>query len=162
MLKDKTGGRRMENLQVKKVLLEEALRKKSMENMFTIVEKDNLVLFRSFQDIYANNCLTAIILSESAYTMINIFFGKLTLEDKREEVLKLINDLNISYTANKFVLSQSNELILQVPYISLVDDFNGEIVIDLLRELLIILVKKEYIKFQDILGDSMMMDFKNN
>lgn len=152
----------MENLQVKKVLLEEALRKKSMENMFTIVEKDNLVLFRSFQDIYANNCLTAIILSKSAYTMINIFFGKLTLEDKREEVLKLINDLNISYTANKFVLSQSNELILQVPYISLVDDFNGEIVIDLLRELLIILVKKEYIKFQDILGDSMMMDFKNN
>ena len=42
------------------------------------------------------------------------------------------------------------------------DDFNGEIVIDLLRELLIILVKKEYIKFQDILGDSMMMDFTNN
>ena len=117
---------------------------------------------RSFQDIYANNCLTAIILSESAYTMINIFFGKLTLEDKREEVLKLINDLNISYTANKFVLSQSNELILQVPYISLANDFNGEIVIDLLRELLIILVKKEYIKFQDILGDSMMMGFKNN
>ena len=152
----------MENLQVKKVLLEEALRKKSMENMFTIVEKDNLVLFRTFQDIYANNCLTAIILSESAYTMINIFFGKLVLEDKRDEVLKLINNLNTTYTANKFVLSQSDELILQVPYISLPDDFNGEIVIDLLRELLIILVKKEYIKFQDILGDSMMMDFKNN
>lgn len=149
----------MESLQVKKVLLEEALRKKSMENMFTIVEKDNLVLFRSFQDIYANNCLTAIILSESAYTMINIFFGKLTLEDKREEVLELINNLNITYTANKFVLSQSDELILQAPYISLVGDFNGEIIIDLLRELLIILVKKEYIRFQDILGDSMMMDF---
>lgn len=152
----------MENLQVKKVLLEEALKKKSMENMFTIVEKDNLVLFRSFQDIYANNCLTAIILSESAYTVINIFFGKLVLEDKRKEVIELINNLNTIYTANKFVLSQSNELILQVTYISLVDDFNGEIVIDLLRELLIILVKKEYIKFQDILGDSMMMDFKNS
>lgn len=152
----------MENLQVKKVLLEEALRRKSMENMFTIVEKDNLVLFRSFQDIYTNNCLTAIILSESAYTMINIFFGKLALEDKRDEVLNLINSLNTAYTANKFVLSQSNELILQVPYISLTDDFNGEVVIDLLRELLIILVKKEYIKFQGILGDSMMMDFLNS
>ena len=152
----------MESLQVKKVLLEEALVKKSMENMFTIVEKDNLVLFRSFQDIYANNCLTAIILSESAYTMINIFFGKLELEDKRNEVLDLINDLNRTYSANKFVLSKSDELILQVPYISLSDDFNGEIVIDLLRELLIILVKKEYIKFQEILGDSMMMDFSNS
>ena len=152
----------MESLQVKKVLLEEALVKKSMENMFTVVEKDNLVLFRSFQDIYANNCLTAIILSESAYTMINIFFGKLELEDKRNEVLDLINDLNRTYSANKFVLSNSDELILQVPYISLSDDFNGEIVIDLLRELLIILVKKEYIKFQEILGDSMMMDFSNS
>ncbi|MCC3869884.1 hypothetical protein [Terrisporobacter mayombei] len=152
----------MENLQVKKVLLEEALRKKSMENMFTIVEKDNLVLFRSFQEIYTNNCLTAIILSESAYTMINIFFGKLALEDKRDEVLNLINSLNTTYTANKFVLSQSNELIFQVPYISLTDDFNGEVVIDLLRELLIILVKKEYIKFQGILGDSMVMDLVNN
>lgn len=130
--------------------------------MFTIVEKDNLVLFRAFQDIYANNCLTAIILSESAYTMINIFFGKVVLEDKREEVLNLINSLNTDYTANKFVISKSNELILQVPYISLADDFSGEVVIDLLRELLIILVKKEYIKFQDILGDSMMMDFVNN
>lgn len=151
----------MKTLQVKKVLLEESLRKKSMENMFTVVEKNDLVLFKSFQDIYANNCLTAIILSESAYTMINIFFGKLSSEDKREEVLKLINNLNTTYTANKFVLSQSDELILQVPYISLAEDFNGEIVIDLLRELLIILVKKEYIKFQDILGDSMMMDFNN-
>lgn len=152
----------MNNLQVKKVLLEEALRKKSMENMFTVVEKDNLILFRSFQDIYANNCLTAIIMSESAYTMINIFFGKLELEDKREEVLALINNLNRTYPANKFILSESDELILQVPYVSLVEEFNGEVVIDLLRELLIILVKKEYIKFQDILGDSMMMDFKNN
>ncbi|WP_455540080.1 hypothetical protein [Terrisporobacter sp.] len=149
----------MENLQVKKILLEEALTKKSMEKMFTIVESDELVLFRSFQDIYANNCLTAIILSESAYTMINIFFGKLSLEDKRDEVLKLINKLNTTYSANKFIISDSDELILQVPYISLSNDFNGEIVIDLLRELLIILIKKEYIKFQDILGDSMMMDF---
>ncbi len=152
----------MNNLQVKKVLLEESLRKKSMENMFTIVEKDNLVLFRSFQDIYANNCLTAIIISESAYTMINIFFGKLGLEDKKDEVLSLINELNRTYSASKFVLSKSNELILQVPYVSLIQDFNGEVVIDLLRELLIILVKKEYVKFHDILGDGMMMDFEDN
>ena len=151
----------MESLQVKKVLLEEALVKKSMENMFTVVEKANLVFFRSFHDIYANNCLTAIILSESAYTMINIFFGKLALEEKRAEVLALINKLNTTYSANKFILSDSNELILQVPYIALSNDFNGEIVIDLLRELLTILIKKEYIKFQEILGDSMMMDFND-
>lgn len=150
----------MKELQVKKVLLEEALRKKAMENMFTVVEKNNLVLFRSFQDIYTNKCLTAIILSDSAYTTINVFFGKLSKEEKRNEVLELINKLNTTYSANKFVLSQSNELILQVPYVGLSKDFDGEIVIDLLRELLFILIKKEYIKFQEILGESMAMEIK--
>ena len=139
----------MKNLQAKKTLLEEALRKKSMEDMFTVVEEDNLVLFRTFQDIYANNCLSAIMISESAYTMINIFFGKLGMEEKRSEVLELINDLNRTYSVNKFVLSENDELIFQVPYISLLEDFNGDIVINLLRDLLVILVKKEYIKFQE-------------
>lgn len=150
----------MKELQVKKILLEEALRKKAMENMFTVVEKNNLVLFRSFQDIYQNKCLTAIILSDSAYTTINIFFGKLSKEEKRNEVIELINKLNTTYSANKFVLSQSNELILQVSYIGLSKDFDGAIVIDLLRELLFILIKKEYIKFQEILGESMVMEIK--
>ncbi len=151
----------MNELQVKKNLLEEALKKKSMDDKFTIVENNNLVLFRSFQDIYGSTCLAAIILSNSAYTMINIFFGKLESEEKRNQILELINNLNTTYSANKFILSESDELVLQVPYVSLAENFDGEIVIDLLRELLFILLKKEYIKFQEILGDSMMIDFRN-
>ena len=151
----------MNELQVKKNLLEEALKKKSMDDKFTIVENNNLVLFRSFQDIYGSTCLAAIILSNSAYTMINIFFGKLEVEEKRNQILELINNLNTTYSADKFILSESDELVLQVPYVSLAENFDGEIVIDLLRELLFILLKKEYIKFQEILGDSMMIDFRN-
>lgn len=132
-----------------------------MDDKFTIVENNNLVLFRSFQDIYGSTCLAAIILSNSAYTMINIFFGKLESEEKRNQILELINNLNTTYSANKFILSESDELVLQVPYVSLAENFDGEIVIDLLRELLFILLKKEYIKFQEILGDSMMIDFRN-
>ena len=135
----------MNELQVKKNLLEEALKKKSMDDKFTIVENNNLVLFRSFQDIYGSTCLAAIILSNSAYTMINIFFGKLESEEKRNQILELINNLNTTYSANKFILSESDELVLQVPYVSLAENFDGEIVIDLLRELLFILLKKEYI-----------------
>ncbi len=151
----------MNELQLKKNLLEEALKKKSMDDKFTIVENNNLVLFRSFQDIYGSTCLAAIILSNSAYTMINIFFGKLEVEEKRNQILELINNLNTTYSADKFILSESDELVLQVPYVSLAENFDGEIVIDLLRELLFILLKKEYIKFQEILGDSMMIDFRN-
>ena len=151
----------MNELQLKKNLLEEALKKKSMDDKFTIVENNNLVLFRSFQDIYGSTCLAAIILSNSAYTMINIFFGKLEVEEKRNQILELINNLNTTYSADKFILSDSDELVLQVPYVSLAENFDGEIVIDLLRELLFILLKKEYIKFQEILGDSMMIDFRN-
>ena len=145
----------MKNLQAKKTLLEEALRKKSMEDMFTVVEEDNLVLFRTFQDIYANNCLSAIMISESAYTMINIFFGKLGMEEKRSEVLELINDLNRTYSVNKFVLSENDELIFQVPYISLLEDFNGDIALVLLKTLYHMLTNNAYDKFEDILGESM-------
>ena len=79
----------MNELQVKKNLLEEALKKKSMDDKFTIVENNNLVLFRSFQDIYGSTCLAAIILSNSAYTMINIFFGKLEVGRKKKSNIRI-------------------------------------------------------------------------
>ena len=103
-----------------------------------------------------------IILDESAYTTITIFFGKVIDESKKDIIIKLINELNGLHNVEKFVLNRNDELLVQVPYVALSQDFNGDIVIDLLRDLLVILVKKEYIKFQDILGDSMMIDFENN
>ena len=64
-----------------------SIHQRIIENETMGIKNINLVLFRTFQDIYANNCLSAIMISESAYTMINIFFGKLGMEEKRSDQL---------------------------------------------------------------------------
>ena len=152
----------MDNLEVKKILIEESLRKSQMSQIFDVVSNDKMVFFRSLQQYKNNKLLLGIILDESAYTTITIFFGKVIDESKKDIIIKLINELNGLHNVEKFVLNRNDELLVQVPYVALSQDFNGDIVIDLLRDLLVILVKKEYIKFQDILGDSMMIDFENN
>ena len=152
----------MDNLEVKKILIEESLRKSQMSQIFDVVSNDKMVFLRSLQHYKNNKLLLGIILDESAYTTITIFFGKVIDESKKDIIIKLINELNGLHNVEKFVLNRNDELLVQVPYVALSQDFNGDIVIDLLRDLLVILVKKEYIKFQDILGDSMMIDFENN
>ena len=152
----------MDNLEVKKILIEESLRKSQMSQIFDVVSNDKMVFFRSLQQYKNNKLLLGIILDESAYTTITIFFGKVIDESRKDIIIKLINELNGLHNVEKFVLNRNDELLVQVPYVALSQDFNGDIVIDLLRDLLVILVKKEYIKFQDILGDSMMIDFENN
>ena len=59
------------------------------------------------------------------------------------------------HNVEKFVLNQKNELLVQVPYISLSSDFNGDIALDLLKALYSMLVRNAYDKFEEILGESM-------
>ena len=145
----------MADLEVKKILIEEALRKSQMSQVFDLVSNDQMAFFRSMQQHKNNKLLLGIILDESAYTTITIFFGKLTDDSKKDEIIKLINELNGMHNVEKFVLNQKNELLVQVPYISLSSDFNGDIALDLLKALYSMLVRNAYDKFEEILGESM-------
>ena len=145
----------MADLEVKKILIEEALRKSQMSQVFDLVSNDQMAFFRSMQQHKNNMLLLGIILDESAYTTVTIFFGKLTDDSKKDEIIKLINELNGMHNVEKFVLNQKNELLVQVPYISLSSDFNGDIALDLLKALYSMLVRNAYDKFEEILGESM-------
>lgn len=145
----------MENLEVKKILIEEALRKNQMTKVFDVVANDKMVFFRSLQEYKNNKLLLGIILDNSAYTTVTIFFGKLNDESKKDIIIKLINELNGIHNVEKFVLNRNGELLVQIPYIALSKDFNGEIVLDLLKTLYQMLINNAYDKFKDILGESM-------
>ena len=99
--------------------------------------------------------LLGIILDDSAYTTVTIFFGKLDDESKRDDIIKLVNELNGIHNVEKFVLNKNNELLVQLPYISLSQDFNGDVAIDLLRALYNVLINNAYSRFEEILGESM-------
>ena len=81
----------MADLEIKKILIEESLRKNQMSQIFDVVKNEKMVFFRS----------------------------------------------------------------LQLPYVSLSQDFNGDVAIDLLRTLYHMLVHNAYDKFEEILGESM-------
>lgn len=145
----------MADLEVKKILIEEALRKCGMSSAFDVVSNDKMVFFRSLQDYQKNKLLLGIIMDESAYTTITIFFGKLSDESKKDQVVSLINELNGIHNVEKFVLNKNDELLVQIPYIALSPDFNGDVAIDLLRALYGMLINNAYTRFEEILGDSM-------
>ena len=145
----------MADLEVKKILIEESLRKNQMSQVFDVVANDKMVFFRSLQEYQKNKLLLGIILDESAYTTITIFFGKLVDESKKDDIIKLVNELNGVHNVEKFVLNKNNELLVQVPYISLSEDFNGDVAIDLLIALYGMLTKNAYSRFEEILGESM-------
>ena len=125
----------MDNLEVKKILIEESLRKSQMSQIFDVVSNDKMVFFRSLQQYKNNKLLLGIILDESAYTTITIFFGKVIDESKKDMIIKLINELNGLHNVEKFVLNRNDELLVQVPYVALSQDFNGDIALDLLKTL---------------------------
>ena len=145
----------MDNLEVKKILIEESLRKSQMSQIFDVVSNYKMVFFRSLQQNKNNKLLLGIILDESAYTAITIFFGKVIDESKKDIIIKLINELNGLHNVEKFVLNRNDELLVQVPYVALSQDFNGDIALDLLKTLYHMLTNNAYDKFEDILGESM-------
>lgn len=145
----------MADLEIKKILLEDSIRKNQASELFDVVVTEKMVFFRSLQEYHGNKLLLGIILDESAYTTVTIFFGKVVDESKKDIIIKLINELNGVHNVEKFVLNRQNELIVQIPYVSLVNDFNGDVAIDLLKALFSILTKDAYLKFKDILGESM-------
>ncbi|MBU5336531.1 hypothetical protein KQI20_08775 [Intestinibacter bartlettii] len=145
----------MADLEIKKILIEESLRKNQMSQIFDVVSNEKMVFFRSLQAYKNNKFLLGIILDESAYTTITIFFGKVADESKKDIIIKLINELNGIHNVEKFVLNRNDELLVQIPYVSLSQDFNGDVAIDLLRTLYHMLVHNAYDKFEEILGESM-------
>lgn len=114
-----------------------------------------MVFFRSLQQHKNNKLLLGIILDESAYATITIFFGKVNDESKKDIIVKLINELNGLHNVEKFVLNRNDELLVQIPYVALSQDFNGDIALDLLRTLYHMLTNSAYDKFEDILGENM-------
>ena len=141
----------MGELQKKKQLVQEEMKKVGIDKMFNVIDKNEVVLFRGFQEIKDNKCLIGILLDESIYTNVTIFFGKLKDESERKIILELVNELNLAYKANEFLLNENNELLVKTPYIAMAKDFNAEVLILLVKELCQILIEKEYIKFEKMI-----------
>ncbi len=85
-------------------------------NCFQIEElKDQLhtVLFRSFLEIEGMQLPIVIILDDSIYPIIRTqVIGKGVNENNKNDVVNIVNSLNASYKAFKYIVSEQGEIIL--------------------------------------------------
>jgi len=111
----------------KKVLFERALRDAKLSDLFEVIEVDDFYAFKTVQNIKNGRALLLVILDDSVYTTASITFAYLDDLGKKEKVLRLFNEMNHEYKNKKFYITEKNELVCQMVYTALSNDFNADI-----------------------------------
>ena len=99
-------------------IFEKHLEEAKMANVFKkeeIKDELNTVLFRSFMEIEGLQLPLVVILDNSIYSVVRtLVIGKGVNENNRKDVVAVINELNATYKAFKYIVSESGEIILDV------------------------------------------------
>ena len=75
----------------------------------------NTVLFRSFMEIEGLQLPVVVILDDSIYSIFRtLVIGKGVNEKNRNDVVNVVNTLNSTYKAFKYIVSETGEIILDV------------------------------------------------
>lgn len=99
-------------------IFEKQLAENKMTNVFQKEEiKDELetVLFRSFMEIEGLQLPVVVILDKSIYAIVRtLVIGKGVNEKNHKDVVEIINKLNATYKAFKYLVSENGEILLDV------------------------------------------------
>lgn len=102
-------------------------------NNITCFEKfnceDGETFYRSIFTISGNNIVFFISMNDSIYTTLQCRLMQLNNPAKREKMLYLLNQLNSKYKANKFVLTDDDNIDFSVPFIATDNEFNPELIL---------------------------------
>ncbi|HPU62614.1 MAG TPA: YbjN domain-containing protein [Mobilitalea sp.] len=135
----------------KKRLFEEALAEAELEGIFEVIELDDAYGFRAVQNIKNGRALLLVILDESIYATGSITFATLDDLSKKEKILRLFNELNAGYKNTKFFISDDNELICQMSYVALAEDFRADVFLRAFINLFKTLADNDYAKIMRVL-----------
>ncbi|OOB80230.1 MAG: hypothetical protein BEN19_06055 [Epulopiscium sp. Nuni2H_MBin003] len=85
-------------------------------NMFKEEEIENAILFRSAYKIKDENKQFMIIINDSIYTTMQSLIIKDIPEDKREHMLRIINQLQFEFPTVKYVITPDNHLMTSMTF----------------------------------------------
>ncbi|WP_150844197.1 YbjN domain-containing protein [Clostridium sp. UBA1353] len=120
----------------KEIKFDNYLRDKEITFFDKFAYEDGGAAYRSNYTISGNNILFIISMDDSVYTILQCRLMKLNNPAKREKMLYLLNQLNSHYKANKFVLTDDDNIDFSVPFIAIEEDFNPEILMLLTHSIL--------------------------
>lgn len=139
------------DLAVKVRLLDKSLEEGNLSNTFEKIQDDEVCGYRALQNMKNGTAILLIILDESVYTSASITFGNLDDLGKKEKILRLFNDLNGTYKSFRFRIDENNDLTAEFCYIAEPDNFNANLLLNILINLYKAIQDEEYAKVMRVL-----------
>lgn len=120
----------------KEIKFDNYLRDSGLTFFDKLDHEDGEVSYRSNYTISGNNVVFLISMDDSVYTLLQCRLIKLNNPAKREKMLYLLNQLNSNYKANKYILTDDDNVDFIVPFIAIEEDFNPEVIMILTSNIL--------------------------
>lgn len=136
-------------LYTKKAKVESELNKENIN--YTITEDKDEINYEIEYTIAGQSILTVLRIDEGLLNDCHIYFGELEDNNKKEQILELMNNLNDYYRNSKFYLSSDNLLVEQFVYVSNANSFNAELFIEVVFRELVNLQEKDLKQFMKII-----------
>lgn len=138
----------MKNVKRKADLLEKEFGRQDLRKIFERIdhEGDKQVVFKATQKMGSGACYINVGIDDSIYNQIQYMFASVDNEDKKKEVLTLLNELNHDYKTLKFYINRHNQIIGQVLYASDDNDFNAELYCAMFKSHFFTIQQDEYPK----------------
>lgn len=136
-------------LYTKKAKVESELNKENIN--YTITEDKDEINYEIEYTIAGQSILTVLRIDEGLLNDCHIYFGELEDNNKKEQILELMNNLNDYYRNSKFYLSSNNLLVEQFVYVSNANSFNAELFIEVVFRELVNLQEKDLKQFMKII-----------
>lgn len=122
----------MKELERKAGLFKRALDNADMGSAFERLDTDNAICYRAFQNMSNGNCVILIFFDQSVFNVVSFSFAKMENIGRKEKVLALLNDLNGGYKDLKFYIDEENRIVCQFSYTSLMESFDGEMLLTMI------------------------------
>lgn len=141
----------MREFEIKRDLFLQELKRTEFDEVFERIDSEGATIFRALQDIKNGRCVVLVVIDDSIYNTVTYTFAKLEDEDKKTEMLKLLNQLNQTYKALHFFIDDENQIVATFSYTSIAEGFNGDILLTMTVNLFKLIEKDEYSKIMKVM-----------
>lgn len=122
-------------------------------NMFKEEERDHAILFRSLYPVREEEKKQfMIIIDDTVYITMQALIVPEVPEEKRDEMLKLINKIHLEYPTVKYVLTETGQVMTSMVFHAHENNFDPASTLRCILELFKVLANNHYDRFLQIIG----------
>ena len=122
-------------------------------NMFKEEEKENAILFRSLYPVREDDKKQfMLIIDDTVYVTMQALIVPEVPEEKRDEMLKLINTIHLEYPTVKYVLTPTGQVMTSMVFHAHEKNFDPASTLRCILELFKVITNNHYDRFLKVIG----------